>query len=180
MAIVATVLCFFFLPGVNRFVFCRKSSFIPLLFSVIGFVVSLCYGSIYGITSYPMFFGIMCFCAVARGIATREFFEKILDAICVGGCLATGISVAEKISYIPNYSIRVQAGFPNPNFLGAALMVAVFVCIYKVANKVGKAYVYVIIAAVNGVGILLCGSMSLWAVMAVGSIILFVLNKNTK
>ncbi|MBR3968308.1 MAG: O-antigen ligase family protein [Clostridia bacterium] len=179
-AIVVSVLTFFFLPVIRRKVFSRKSSYLVLAFSVLGFIVSLCYFNIYGIASYPMFFAIVCFCAVTRAIANREFFEKILDTMCIGGCIATGISVIEKILYIPNFSIRVQAGFPNPNFLGAALMMVVFVCIYKVANKAEKVWFYCSVAVFNAVGILLCGSMSLWVVMAIGAIILFVLNKNTK
>lgn len=180
LAIIASVLTFFFLPGVKKGVFSHKSSYLILLFVVLGFIVAICYGNIYGIASYPMFFAIMCFCAVTRAIATRDFFEKILDTMCIGGCVATTIAVIEKISYIPNFSIRVQAGFPNPNFLGAALTMVVFVCIYKVANKTKKIWFYCNVAVVNAVGILLCGSMSLWVVMAIGAAILFVLNKNTK
>lgn len=180
VAIVASVLTFFFLPGVKKSVFLHKSSYLLLLFAVLGTIVSLCYVNIYGIVSYPMFFAIMCFCAVARAIATREFFEKILDTMCIGGCIATAIAIVEKILYIPNFSIRVQAGFPNPNFLGAALMVVVFVCIYKVVNKAKNTWVYCTVAVVNAVGILLCGSMSLWVVMAIGAAVLFVLNKNNK
>ncbi len=178
--IVATVLTFMFLPGIRKIVFSKKSSFVVLAFSVLGWIVSLCYVNINGIVAYPMFFAIMYFCIVVRDIMTRAFFEKMLDVMCAGGCFASFVAAIEKILHIPNYSIRVQAGFPNPNFLGAALMIAVFVCIYKVANDAKKPIVYFVIAVINAGGILLCGSMSLWVVMAIGSIILFVMNKNTR
>ena len=44
--IVATVLTFMFLPGIRKIVFSKKSSFVVLAFSVLGWIVSLCYVNI--------------------------------------------------------------------------------------------------------------------------------------
>lgn len=175
-AIVLSVLAFFFLPGINKVAFSHKGSLIIFLFSVIGWIVSLCCKNIYGIASYPMFFAIMYFGFVVRAIATKDFFEKILDTVCMGGCVASAIAFLLQIN---NDILRSQAGFPNPNFLGAALMIAVFVCIYKVVIEAKNTYLYFIAAAANAFGIILCGSLSLWVVMAIGAAILFTLNRNT-
>lgn len=176
--IALSVLVFFFLPGVNRVAFAHKGSLVILLFAVVGFIVSLCYKNIYGIGSYPMFFAIMYFSLVVRAVATKDFFEKILDVICLGGCTAALIAVVLEIKDYTNNMVRAKAGFPNPNFLGAALMIVVFVCIYKVINNAHKLYLYFIAAAISGFGIILCGSMSIWVILAIGSAVLFLLNKN--
>lgn len=176
--IVVSVLMFFTLPGINKVAFAHKGSLMAFPFCVIGFIVSLCYGNIYGIVSYPMFFAIMYFCLVARSIMTETFLEQMLDVMCLGGCIASGIAIIEQLVNIKHGVIRATAGFPNPNFLGAALMVSVMVSVYKVAAGNKNTRFYIITGAINGLGILLCGSMSLWVVMAISGGILFALNKN--
>lgn len=170
----ASVIVFFFLPGVNRVAFIHSGSLLIFPFVIIGSIVSLCYGNIYGIGSYPMFFAIMYFCFTARAIMTKEFFEKMLDTMCVGGCLATLIALA-----LDNNLPRAQAGFPNPNFLGAALMISVLACIYKVVSKTPQTYIYIVYGAINALGIILCGSMSIWVIIGIAATVLFLINKNT-
>lgn len=125
-----------------------------------------------------MFFAIMYFCLVVRAVVTKDFFEKILDVICIGGCTAALVAVALEIKDYASNMVRAKAGFPNPNFLGAALMIVVFVCIYKVISNEHNLYLYFIAAAISGFGIILCGSMSIWVILAIGAAVFFLLNKN--
>lgn len=172
-AIVLTVLVSFCVPGVNKVMFARKSNLIILLFCIIGWAVSFFYDNIYGIASYPMFFAIVYFSFIVRAVVTKEYFEKILNVMCVGGCTATLIA-----AIFESRNVRAQAGFPNPNFLGAALMIVVMACIYKVVNEAPKMQIYFIAAAVSAFGIILCGSMSIWVILAIGAAVLFLVNKN--
>lgn len=171
--IILTVLVSFLIPGINMVLFARKSNLIILLFCIIGWTVSWCYGNLYGLVSYPMFYAIMYFSFIVRALANRDFFEKLLNVMCVGGCVATTVALL-----LESRDVRAQAGFPNPNFLGAALMLVVMVCVYKVVNNAPKMQIYFVVAAVSAFGIILCGSMSLWVIMAIGSAVFFLINKN--
>jgi O-antigen ligase len=82
------------------------------------------------------------------------------------------VSIIEKIINRNVQGYRCQGFFNNPNLLGFACALVIFICAYKAVNCKGKVYVYYLAAVFNTIGIVLCGSMSVFP-MIVLFIILF-------
>lgn len=180
VVIYISAIAFLILPGIRDKVFVHRGTFFILPFILITFIVAVCYGNIWGLLCAISFLAMMVVSFVARSVATKKFFEQLMDTVIIGGCVATLGSIIERIvNYkIPGYRCTVL--YPNPNFFGIGVTLVVLICAYKAVKRAKKTYIYYVAAVFNAVGIYLCGSMSLWLVAAIGIIILLIINHEYK
>lgn len=165
------------LPGTSDKIFIDKSSIIALLFCAYAVTVAFVSGNKFGVARTCVFAAMFIVFYVTRGIATKKFYEQVLNFTVIGGTLATLFSVAEAISHggiWNNY--RCQAFFANPNFFGTAVMLSILVCAYKAVTHAANVQYYYIASLINAVGIYLCGSMSIWCMLFIGILALLLLN----
>lgn len=165
------------LPGTSDKIFVEKSSLTALIFCAYTFTVSLVCGNRNGMLRTCVFAAMFVIFFVMRGIATKKYYEQVLNCIVLGGTLATAISIVEAIysGGIWN-SYRCQASFANPNFFGTAVMLSILVCSYKAVTHAENVAFYYAAALINAIGIYLCGSMSIWCMLFVGILALLLLN----
>ncbi|MBE6739805.1 MAG: O-antigen ligase family protein [Ruminococcaceae bacterium] len=178
--IYATALIFIILPGTRDKVFIHKGSLIIDVFILITFIVALVNKNYLGALCALSFFAMTVVAFVSRGIATKRFYEKLLDVIILGGCTATLIGIVEKLINFNIPSYRCTGFYPNPNFFGLGATLTILICAYKAVNKTKRVYLYYLAAIFNAVGIALCGSMSLWLVAALGIVILLTISHEYK
>lgn len=178
--IYASALIFIILPGTRDKVFAHKGSSIINIFILITFIVALINKNYLGALCALSFFAMTIVAFVTRSIATKRFYEKLLDVIILGGCTATIISIIERIINYALPAYRCKAFYPNPNFFGLGVTLTILICAYKAVNRAGKIYIYYLAAVFNAVGLVLCGSMSLWLVAALGIVILLVISHEYK
>lgn len=178
--IYATALIFIILPGTRDKVFVHKGSLIIDVFILITFIVALINKNYLGALCALSFFAMTVVAFVSRSIATKRFYEKLLDVIILGGCTATLIGIVEKLINFNIPSYRCTGFYPNPNFFGLGVTLTILICAYKAVNKTKRVYLYYLAAIFNAVGIALCGSMSLWLVAALGIVILLTINHEYK
>ena len=178
--IYATALIFIILPGTRDKVFIHKGSLIIDVFILITFIVALINKNYLGALCALSFFAMTVVAFVSRSIATKRFYEKLLDVIILGGCTATLIGIVEKLINFNIPSYRCTGFYPNPNFFGLGVTLTILICAYKAVNKTKRVYLYYLAAIFNAVGIALCGSMSLWLVAALGIVILLTINHEYK
>ena len=178
--IYATALIFIILPGTRDKVFIHKGSLIIDVFILITFIVALINKNYLGALCALSFFAMTVVAFVSRSIATKRFYEKLLDVIILGGCTATLIGIVEKLINFNIPSYRCTGFYPNPNFFGLGVTLTILICAYKAVNKTKRVYLYYLAAVFNAVGIALCGSMSLWLVAALGIVILLTISHEYK
>ncbi len=178
--IYATALIFIILPGTRDKVFIHKGSLIIYVFILITFIVALINKNYLGALCALSFFAMTVVAFVSRSIATKRFYEKLLDVIILGGCTATLIGIVEKLINFNIPSYRCTGFYPNPNFFGLGVTLTILICAYKAVNKTKRVYLYYLAAIFNAVGIALCGSMSLWLVAALGIVILLTISHEYK
>lgn len=172
---------FCLLPGTRDKIFADKSNFIIALFTLITAIVALANKNYLGFGRTCVFAGMMVIFSVNRRIATKKFYETLLDVICLGGCLATVYSIIEMIIMRPKQpDYRCEVTFSNANFFGVAVMMVILICAYKIVKNEKHFIVYYFIAAFNAVGLFLSGSMSLWIIGSIGIIFLLVLSRRYK
>lgn len=178
--ICVSAVLFCILPGTRSKIFVHRGSLIISLFVLITSVVALCYGNKLGFLCALSFLAMMTVSFVTRSIATKRFYEQLLDCIIIGGCLATLGSIIERIVHydVPGYRCTVL--YPNPNFFGIGVTLVVLICAYKAIGRAKHSYIYYIAAVFNAVGIYLCGSMSLWVIAAIGIVIFLIISHEYK
>ncbi len=176
----ASAILFVLLPGTRGKIFSNVGSFVILLFTVVTAVVALCYSNVLGFFCALSFLAMMAVSFVTRSIATKRFYEQLLDTVIIGGCLATLGSIIERIINHNVAGYRCTVMYPNPNFFGVGVTLVVLVCAYKAVSRAKHTYLYYIAAVFNAVGIYLSGSMSLWLVAAIGIIILLTISREYK
>lgn len=180
VVIYISAILFIIIPGTRDKIFVHRGWPIICIFTLITLSVALIYSNWVGALCALSFFAMMVVAFVTRSIATRRFYQKLLDSIIIGGCLATLGSIIERII---NYSIpgyRCTVFYPNPNFFGAGVTLVVLICAFKAVSRAKRVYLYYIAAVFNAVGIYLCGSMSLWIIAAIGIVILLTLTHEYK
>lgn len=164
------------LPGTRDKIFIHKGTFTIAIFTLITATVALCYGNYIGLLRTGVFAAMFVVFCVARALATRGFYEQLLNCICLGGSISTAGSIVERIIHHDNPYYRCRALFTNPNFFGAAIMLVILICAYKAVLREKNTVIYYLVAAFNAIGLYLCGSMALWGVLFIGVIILLLLN----
>jgi hypothetical protein len=159
--IYATAIAFVILPGTRDKIFINKGSLIIDVFILITFIVALINKNYLGALCALSFFAMTVVAFASRSIATKRFYEKLLDVIVLGGCTATLIAITEKLININIPSYRCTGFYPNPNFFGLGVTLTILICAYKAVNRAKRVYLYYIAATFNAVGLILSGSMSL-------------------
>ena len=178
--IYATAILFCILPGTRGKIFVHRGSLIICVFTLITFIVAFCHKNFWGVLCTLSFFAMTVVSFVSRSIATKRFYQQLMDIIVLGGCTATLISIIERIIHYNVPAYRCTAFYPNPNFFGAGVTLVILVCAYKAVNRAGRTYIYYIAALFNAIGLYLCGSMSLWLVAALGIVILLTISHEYK
>lgn len=174
IACVGGVFCI--LPETRERVFACKSTYLILAFSIITAFVALLNKNYVGLARTGVFAMMMVVALVARSIATKRFFEHLLNFLCLGGSLSTLGAIIESIIH-RNYShYRCKAWFVNPNFLGTALVLIILICAYKAVIRSRHTALYYFIAIFNAIGLYLSYSMILWFVLFIGILTLLLLN----
>lgn len=178
-AVVGAVAVFFLiLPRTRRLLFKHRGSKIAAVFIAYAFIVATCYLNILGMAAALMFMGMLVVTNTARCYMSRGYYEGLLDAICLGSLFPSIWCIIEKyIVHGGEAGYRSQALFNNPNFYGAAIMIVIVVCAYKVATLGRHSFPYIAIALVNAFGLLAAGSMSLWLIAFIAVVILLILTK---
>lgn len=171
-----TGVTFCILPGTRDKIFIHKGSFTITVFTVITFIVALVNQNYIGLIRTVVFAMMLVVTFVARSLATKRFYETLLDCFCAGGSFATAYSILEKILHRSDHEYRCQSFFTNPNFFGTAIVLVILICAYKAVVRAKNAPLFYVIAVFNAVGIYLCGSMGLWFILFIGILLLLLLN----
>ncbi len=181
LAVVAlTGLAFCILPGIREYIFAHKGTTWLGAFILLTVITGIYYKNYIGALISVLVAFMIVIHLVARSVATKPFFEKMFDVLCVGGCLSTVVCIIEKIANrnMPDY--RCQCFSVNPNCYGVAILVVILICAYKAIVVEKKVYRYYVCAVFNAVSIYLCGSMMLWVIAFIGILTLLLLNHKYK
>lgn len=166
---------FLIMPTVRDKIFTAKSMLTATVFLMLTGIVGVMNGNLLGAVRTLVFAAMLVVAAVARALMTRRFFERMTDTVIIGGCLSTVQSIIEFVINRKTENYRCQAFFTNPNFFGTALCFCVIICAYKVATHHALPVLYYAAAVFNAIGIYLCGSMSLWLVILVATLLILIL-----
>lgn len=167
-------------PGTRDKIFCHKGSFTLLLFMLTTVIVGLVHGNFIGVGIAASFAMAIVVAFVARALATKQFFEKLLNCVIVSGVLGTVCCVVEKMINRKVEGYRCQAFFTNPNFFGMAIALVILICAYKAVTHAKCVLFYYAAAIFCAIGIYLCGSMALWLMLLIGILLLLILNHEYK
>ena len=178
--IILTAVSFCILPGTRDKIFCHKGSFLLLVFLLMTTVVSIVYGNKTGLVRTGVFAAMMVVTLVSKGLATKKYYERLLDCFIIGASLSTVGCIIEKILHSDDQHYRCKTFFTNPNFFGTAIMLVILICAYKAVTHSKYVFIYYIAAVFNAISIYLCGSMGLWFVLFIGILILLILNHEYK
>ncbi len=178
--IVVTALLGLFWPYFRNSLLKYKGSALAFVFLTVTATVALINQNYLGFRRTCVFAAMLGISVAARSIITRQFFEKMLNTVVIGGVLASVHSVIEFIVNrdVPNY--RSQAFFTNPNFFGTALTFCILICAFKAATNVKPVWIYYCAAVVLAIGLYISGSMSLWLVAFIGILLMLIFLKNYK
>ncbi len=154
---------------------CTVPAFVFLVYAAAVAAISRNY---VGLARTAVFAAAACCILAAQSSVTRQFYEKLLDSVLCGAVFSVIVAVVEMLfnRNVENY--RALSCFTNPNFFGAALTFAIFICAYKAATSDKRSFIYYSIALICAAGIYLCGSMSLWLVAFIGILLILIFTKS--
>lgn len=180
-AVIAVVgISFLILPGTRDKIFATGSSVILAAFIILTSVVAICYGNYTGLLRGGVFAAMLVVSAVARALATKKFFESVLNCLIISGVAGTVGCIIERIVHIEDPTYRCQGFFTNPNFFGTATALVILICAYKAVTRAKFSALYYAAAVFMAISIYLCGSMALWLVIFIGIFLLLILNHEYK
>lgn len=172
-----TAACILLISCLRNKILVHRGSVTVFVFLAVTSVVALCNGNFVGLRRTLVFASMMIVTFVARSCMTRDFFEKMLNFVILGGCCSTVVSIVEAVICRDDPLYRSKAFFTNPNFFGTALTFVILICAYKAATGAKHPAVYYAAAIFNTLGLYLCGSMSLWLVAFLGILLTLILTK---
>lgn len=167
---------FAILPGTRSKIFDKANSVILTAFILLTGIVALCYGNYTGLLCSGVFASMLIIGAVARSLATKHFFEGLLNCFIVSGVAATVGCIIERVVHKDDPTYRCQGFLMNPNFFGAAIAFVILVCAYKAVTRARALPLYYAAAVFMAISIYLCGSMVLWLVIFIGIFLLLCLS----
>ncbi len=175
-----TAISFCILPGIRDKIFVHKGTLFIVAYVVMSIITAVYYKNYIGVLISILFALMMIIHLVARSLATKEFFDRMFDIMCIGGCVSTVVCVIEKYvnRHIAGY--RCQCFSVNPNCFGVPIMIIILICAYKVVVAKKNIPLYYVAAIINAVSLYLCGSMMLWVIVFVGVLVLLLLNHKYK
>lgn len=167
---------FCILPGTRDKIFANGSSVLLLMFILLTSAVALYYGNYTGLLRGGTFAMMLVVAVVARALATKKFFEQMLNCFIISGVLSTVGCIIERFIHIDDPTYRCKVFFTNPNFFGTAITLVILICAYKAVTRSKFLALYYTAAIFMAISIYLCGSMALWLVIFIGIFLLLVLN----
>ena len=176
-ALVNTCLMVFVWRDARKLLFKYKMAYPTFAFLITTCIVAVIRGNWVGFGASFLFGSMFIVFFIARAILTKSMVENSISYIIMFSNVAALVAVVEKIYFIiigkgghRCYSVSV-----NPNFYGLMTVLAVLFCVYKFVNSDKKRIAFIVSAIMNMIGLILCGSVSLWVVMAlmVGGYLLF-------
>ena len=154
------------LPTSRRLILARRSNYITFLFAAMATAVSIVFGNLPGFGAACLFTFMFIIAFVAREFATRQLFEHIFTYTVLASWFSVIAAGGEKLFFLyigePNH--RCSGVSSNPNFYGIMAVLALFLCVHRAFETKLHKWFYYLSALVNGVGLYLCGSASLWLV----------------
>lgn len=171
---------FCLLPFVRGLIFARKGTFLGVAFLGFASTVALCNGNYIGFRRTLVFAALLGISAAVKGFADRVYFEKMMNACILAGCLG---SVHGIVQYLLNSDVegyRSIGFYTNPNFYGTALTFVILICAYKASTHAKHTAIFYLAAILNAVALYLSGSMSLWLVAIICIFLMLALNKEYK
>ncbi len=175
-----TGLAFCLLPSIRKTLFAKKSVFIAFGFLLLTATVALCYGNYVGFRRTCVFAALVGVVSVARALADKSFFEKLMNVFVIGGCLASLQGIIEFAVNLSVADYRSIGFYTNPNFFGTALTLVILICAYKASTHASHVWLYYAVAVLNAVALYLSGSMSLWLVAIICIILMLALHREYK
>ena len=109
--IILVAISFCILPGTRDKIFCHKGSFLLLLFLLMTTVVSILYGNKTGLVRTGVFAAMMVVTLVSKGLATKKYYERLLDCFIIGASLSTVGCIIEKILHSDDPHYRCKTFF---------------------------------------------------------------------
>lgn len=167
---------FCILPGTRSKIFDKANSVILATFILLTGIVALCYGNYTGLLCSGVFAAMLIVGAVARSLATKRFFENLLNCFVISGIAATIGCIIERVIHKDDPTYRCQGFLMNPNFFGTAIAFVILICAYKAITRAKFLPLYYMAAVFMAISIYLCGSMVLWLVIFIGIFLLLCLS----
>lgn len=175
-----TAVAFCVLPGIREKIFIHKGTWLFGLFTLLTVIVGLYHKNYFGVLISILAALMVVIFLVARALADAEFYDRMLDSLCIAGCLSTVVCIIERIAHRAEPDYRCVCFSVNANCFGVAIVYVILVCAYKAIVVKKDVYKYYIAAVINAVSLYLCGSMMMWAVVFIGVVVLLVLNHSYK
>lgn len=180
-AIIAVIaISFCVLPGTRDKIFTAGNSVILAAFLLMTAIVSLCYGNYTGLLGSVAFTSMLIVSAVARALATKRFFETLLNCFIVAGIAGTVGCIIERFIHRSDPTYRCQGFLDNPNFFGTAIALIILICAYKAIVRAKFLALYYVAAVFMAISIYFSASMALWLVIFIGIFLLLVLSHEYK
>lgn len=169
-----------------------KGSWFIVIFSIIGFVVSLYYQNYEGFAHNYMMFILFLLMLVYRSIVNKRLFELLMDACCIisifcaGWALLEYLDIIEHLDYAfldfvvedsPKY--RVNSTFMNANYYAMMIEFLVLICIYKMmqVKTMRRIVFYLTTIGLNLFILYLSGCRTAWIPFLISVPFMFFMNK---
>lgn len=175
-------LLFCFWSSSRKYLVTRIENKILFLFSVIAATVALVYGNWPGFGATILFVCCFILAFVAREFVTKPMLENIFSVTIMASYFSVFVAVVEKVFFvfIGQTSHRCSGVSSNPNFYGIMAALAILLSIHKTMTVKQHRFVFYGSAAVNAVGLALCGSTSLWVIVGLFLFFYYLFTKNYK
>jgi len=148
------------------------------IFSALLIIVPLCYGRKISIVIGIGIIFVFIYMMYAQIIMTTEIYNKAIDIACYMSVLCFAVGATQKL--IMGFKVRTYAGLLNPNYYGAIIEFVIIMCIYRIITNKAKRNRYLLIIAVNIMGLFLCDCQSAWIATTTGAVVILLLNERRR
>lgn len=162
----------------RRLAFKEKYFSLFLLFSIYTLITSIINLNFVGTALSIFFFLVVLIAMFYKEALPKHLYEKGLTLIVLMGVITAVLTVIDCIIFSSRPGIyRATLYFANPNYLASLFSITVIIAAYKVVSKKGSKTLYLIAAALLGVGIYLTGSLFALVEVFIGVATLLILNR---
>ena len=168
----------------RKLIFAYREAYVLPLFGTVASLTAAVHGNWLGLVIGIGLTLTLLFALYLRAVMTRLLFERMLSDACAMSLFGVVVAVIEKVAmrYYPlRYAPQCKSIYFNPNYFGTVCSLVIIICAYKVITRQeGRRRTYFIIAAVNALGIYLCGSMFAVVEVLVGVAVLLIMARRHK
>ncbi len=170
-------------PDARKMMVKRKMSYLVYVFCTITSIVALFRQNWLGFGAGVLCAAMFVVIFAAREFLTKQMFENIFSFTIMASYFAVLVAVLEKAYYalmLNKPAERCYSVSINPNFYGIMAVLAILLCAYKVTVVNQNRSLFCVSAAVNFLGLVLCGSVSLLVVVCLMVLSYFLFSRNYK